>query len=149
MFIELADEFIQSLEGLQIFWRIHLTITWKSQIYNAIRWWLHDFVLPGPALPRWNFPCNCFSTPKQMKKLIKGIYTWNFIPGCYHPCLWCSFSHCLYVFAKMKLNPGMNSSLSKRQGWKKEKKRRVNTSSQNEILKWEMTEISFYFNLLP
>ena len=31
-------------------------------------------------------------------------------------------SQCLHVFAEIKFHPGMNSSLSKRQGWKKKKK---------------------------
>ena len=43
-----------------------------------------------------------------------------------HPCLWWNVSYCLHVPADMKFHPGMNSSLSKRQGlnfipaWKKE-----------------------------
>ena len=68
-------------------------------------------------------------------KLVSG---WN------HPCLWLNVSYRLPFFAEMKFHPVMNSSLSKRQrwnftpGWRKGKKRRGNTSSRDEILKWTL-----------
>ena len=57
-------------------------------------------------------------------------------PGQNHPCLWWNASYCLRVLAEMKFHPGMNSSLSKISSRdEKKKKRRVNTSSRDEILK--------------
>ena len=54
-------------------------------------------------------------------KLVQG---WN------HPCLWWNVCYCLHVFAGMKDRDEISS-------WgEKKKKRRVNTSSQDEILKW-------------
>ena len=97
--------------------------------------------------PGWNFSYNCnffnsvyrteISTRDENLHIISpldGVYTWNFIPE------WNSSRDEImpvYVempltvytfFAEMKFDPGMNSSLSKRQGWnfiprwKKEKK---------------------------
>ena len=42
---------------------------------------------------------------------MKLVPEWN------HSCIWWNVSYCLHVFAKMKFHPGMNSCLSKRQGW--------------------------------
>ena len=74
------------------------------------------------------------------------------VPWRNHPSLWWNFSYCLHIFAEMKLYPGMNSSLSKRQewnyipGWKKGEKKHVNASSQDEILNWANFKIFFFFN---
>ena len=39
------------------------------------------------------------------------------VPGWNYPCLWWNVSYCSHVFVEMKFHPGMNPSLSKRQGW--------------------------------
>ena len=78
---------------------------------------------------------------------MKLVPRWN------HPCLWGNVSYCLHIFPEMKLRPGMNSSLSKRQGWNfipewKKKKRRVNASSRDEILKCFFHFWRMYLNIL-
>ena len=78
----------------------------------------------------------------NLKIIIKRVfYTWNFVPGQNHPCLWWNVSY-VYTFL-----PRWNFIL----GWthlcqkdrdevssrdEKKKKRHVNTSCRDEILKW-------------
>ena len=65
----------------------------------------------------------------------EGVYMWNFILGWNHPCLWLNASYCLHVFAEMEFHPRMKDrdEISSRD--EKKKKRHVNTSSGDEILK--------------
>ena len=78
----------------------------------------HFFVLPNMSLKnivnKEKQMCSLFSTFWLDFVALEGVYTWN------HPCLWWNVSYCLHVFAEMKFHPGMNSSLPKRQGWKKD-----------------------------
>ena len=92
------------------------------------------------------------NTPYLASEKHSPLDTWHKLRGClhvkFHPGLKSSLSmvKCLFyylqVFYRMKFHSGMNSFLSNRQGWnfipgwKKKNNRRVNTSSQDEILKW-------------
>ena len=58
------------------------------------------------------------------------------VPGWNHPCLWWNVSYCLHVFAEMKFHPGMKDRDEISSQNEKKKKRRVNNSSWDEILKW-------------
>ena len=83
-------------------------------------YWLRTPVLNSPWLNHW-----------------EGVYTWNFILGWNHPCLWLSYvSDCLHVFAEVKFHPEMKDRNEISSPDEKKKKRRVNTSSWDEILKW-------------
>ena len=87
----------------------------------------------------WGLPCLSPSKNQPNKQIIsvvllsvlEGVYTWNFIPG------WnSSWAEIIPVYGEMSLTvytflPRWNFI----PGWKKEK-RRVNTSSRDEILKW-------------
>ena len=81
----------------------------------------------------------CINFPGFFNVFLEGVYTWNFIPdeirpGWNHTCLWWNVSYCLHVFAEMRFHPGMK---------KKKKKRRVNTSSRDEILKCACFSVIF------
>ena len=92
-------------------------------------------------------------SPKHPKQGLRGCLRVKFHPGMKlvpewnHPCLWWNVSYCWHVFAEMKLHTGMNSSLSKRQGWnfilewKKEKK-----TWKHFILGWKFTMNIFLCN---
>ena len=60
---------------------------------------------------------------------MKLVLEWN------HPCLWSNVSDCLHVFAEMKFHPGMKDRYKISSWDEKKKKRRVNTSYRDEILK--------------
>ena len=72
----------------------------------------------------------------ESKNVREGVYTWNFIPGWNHPCLWSNVSYYLHVFAEMKFHPRMKDRDEISHWDEEKKKRRVNTSSRDEILKW-------------
>ena len=72
----------------------------------------------------FNIYCNSQCAERS---LLEGVYTWN-------------VSYCLHVFAEMKFHPRDRDEISSRDG--KKKKWRVNTSSQDEILKW-----AFFFSI--
>ena len=80
--------------------------------------------------------------PVSFIKLLRGCFHVKFhpgmklVPGWNYPCLWWNVSYCLQVFAEIKFHPGMKDrdEISSRD--EKKKKRRVNTSSRDEILKW-------------
>ena len=61
---------------------------------------------------------------------MKLVPEWN------HPCLWWNVSYCFHVFAEMKFHPGMKDRDEISSWDEKKKKRLVNTSSRDEILKW-------------
>ena len=63
------------------------------------------------------------------------------VPGRNHPCLWWNVSYCLHVFAEMKFRLRMNSSLSKRQGWKKEKR-----TCKHFLPEWNFKMSMFFLN---
>ena len=60
-------------------------------------------------------------------KLVRG---WS------HPCLRWNVSYCFHVFAEMKFHAGMKNRDEISSWDEKKKKRRVSTSSRDEILKW-------------
>ena len=70
-----------------------------------------------------------------LKSTSEDVYTWNSVPEWNHPSLWWNIPHFLHTFVEIKFHSGMNSSLSKRQGWKKEKITRKHFNL-DRILKW-------------
>ena len=88
----------------------------KKYIYTWIWSWDETSRIWDDFIPGWNFahnhPLNFIPGWN-----LEGGYAENSILGRNHPCLWWNVAYCLHVFAEMKLNPGVNSSLSKWQGW--------------------------------
>ena len=79
-----------------------------------------------------------------MITLLESVFTWNFIPGWNHPCLWWE---CLLLFTRFCRDEisSRNELISvKKTGMKfhlGRRKRCVNTSTRDEILKW----VFFFF----
>ena len=112
-----------------IFWKfIQYTIHWdKTQILRKFSSDKTNLTKNALFFISWTPTHDSFTFNSQF---LEGIYTWNFILGWNHPCLWWNASYCLHVLQRWNFIPR----------WKKEKK-----TCKHFILGWNFKMSMFFF----